>query len=99
MTDPVFIGNLFAYACQIAFLVIIGVWLPRVLGLRAPRITLVLYQGLLLVCLLLPLLQPWARSIAPLPPITSETLVPADHNLSQALHEDGPGGAGSGCLP
>ena len=78
MTDSVFIGNLFAYACQIAFLVIIGVWLPRVLGLRAPRITLVLYQGLLLVCLLLPLLQPWPHSIAPLPPITSETLVTAE---------------------
>ncbi len=79
MTDSVLIGNLFAYACQVAFLVIIGVSLPRVLGLRAPRITLVLYQGLLLACLLLPLLQPWVRSIDPLPAlVASETLFTAE---------------------
>ena len=75
MTDSVLIDNLFAYACQVAFLVIIGVSLPRVLGLRAPRITLVVYQGLLLACLLLPLLQPWVRSIDSLPAlIASKTL-------------------------
>ncbi len=56
MTDSVLINNLLAYAFQIALLVIVGVWLPRALGLRAPRVTLGLYQGLLLACLMLPLL-------------------------------------------
>ncbi len=58
MTHSVLVDNLFAYSCQIALLVIIGVWLTRVLGLRTPRIMLVVYQCLLLTSLLLPLLQP-----------------------------------------
>ena len=52
MTHSVLVDNLFAYSCQIALLVIIGVWLPRVLGLRTPRIMLVVYQCLLLTSLL-----------------------------------------------
>ncbi len=78
MTDSALIGNLFAYASQIALLVIVGIWLPRILGFRVPRIKLALYQCLLLACLLLPFLQPWSRSIPPLPPIASETLFTAE---------------------
>ncbi len=77
MTPSILVENLFAYTCQIALLVIVGIWLPRILGFRAPRSKLAVYQFLLLGCLLLPFLQPWAKLIAPLPVIVSEPLIPA----------------------
>ena len=75
MTESVLADNLVAYASQIAFLVTVDIWLPRILGFRAPRIKLAMYQCLLLGCLLLPLLQPWAKLIAPLPTIAPEPLI------------------------
>jgi TonB family protein len=66
MSPPLWFANFLAYCLQVTLLVLAGTALPAVFRLRAPRVLLTYWQGLLAVCLLLPLLQPWRPSaVAP----------------------------------
>ncbi|MGO8815252.1 MAG: TonB family protein [Terriglobia bacterium] len=66
MSPPLWFANFLAYCAQVALLVVVGTALPAMFRLRAPRVLLAYWQGLLGVCLLLPLLQPWRPSaVAP----------------------------------
>ena len=53
------LGNVWAWALQVAALAGAGVLLPSVLRMTSPRARLMHFRALLLVCLALPLLQPW----------------------------------------
>jgi TonB family protein len=57
--------NLVAYGVQLSVVVAAGAAIAWAFRLRAPRIMLAYWQTLLAVCLLLPVIQPWHRSIAP----------------------------------
>jgi D-alanyl-D-alanine endopeptidase (penicillin-binding protein 7) len=59
MSLPGALANLGAYSFQIALLALSGALVARSMRLRAPRVMLGYWQGLLAVCLLLPALQPW----------------------------------------
>jgi TonB family protein len=59
-------ANFIAYTAQVALVVALSAGLPRVMGLRAPGVHYVFWRLVLLVCLTLPVLQPWrAREIRP----------------------------------
>ncbi len=63
MALPVWISNLIAYALQIAILTATGTLLMYLFRLRVPRVTLIYWQVLLLLCLLVPALQPWKHAV------------------------------------
>lgn len=52
-------ANVLAYLAQIAIVVLICAGLPRLLGLRSPGIHYAFWRTVLVVCLLLPIVQPW----------------------------------------
>jgi TonB family protein len=59
MSPPLWFANLLYYCLQLALLIAAGTALPAIFRLRPARILLAYWQGLLLVCLVLPALQPW----------------------------------------
>ncbi len=59
MSPPLWFANFLSYCLQVILLVVAGTALPALFRLRAPRVLLAYWQGLLVACLLLPLLQPW----------------------------------------
>jgi TonB family protein len=59
MSPPLWFTNFLCYCLQVILLVMVGTALPALFRLRAPRILLAYWQGMLVACLLLPLLQPW----------------------------------------
>jgi TonB family protein len=59
MSPPLWFANFLSYCLQVILLVLAGTALPAVFRLRAPRVLLAYWQGLLAACLMLPLLQPW----------------------------------------
>jgi TonB family protein len=63
MSPPLWFANLLAYCLQVLVLVSAATALPALFRLRAPRVLLAYWQGMLLTCLILPLLQPW-KSLA-----------------------------------
>jgi TonB family protein len=63
MAFPVWLDNLIAYSLQIAILAAAGTLLAYVFRLRVPRVSLVYWQALLIVCLLLPALQNWKHPV------------------------------------
>lgn len=52
-------ANILAYLAQIAIVVAVCAGLPRLLGLRSPGIHYAFWRTVLVVCLLLPIVQPW----------------------------------------
>ncbi len=67
------LGNVWAWVIQVAALAGAGVLLPTLLRMTSPRARLLHLRALLLVCLALPLLQPWVpRPAAALPPAVVE---------------------------
>jgi bla regulator protein blaR1 len=64
MSVPGALANLGAYSFQIALLALSGALVARSMRVRAPRVMLAYWQGLLAVCLLLPALQPWRSKAA-----------------------------------
>jgi TonB family protein len=73
--------NLVAYAAQVAIIVLVCAGLPRVLKLRSPGVQYAFWRALLLVCLMLPLVQPrqagqMAFSPAPVQPLPASGLTP-----------------------
>jgi TonB family protein len=59
MSPPLWFANFLAYCLQVILMVLAGTALPALFRLRAPRVLLAYWQGLLVACLMLPLLQPW----------------------------------------
>ena len=51
--------NFLAYCAQVTILVLVCAGLPRLLGLRSPGVQYAFWRTLLVVCLLLPIVQPW----------------------------------------
>ncbi|HXF27927.1 MAG TPA: M56 family metallopeptidase, partial [Bryobacteraceae bacterium] len=56
--------NLAAYSGQVLLLIAAGGALIALLKIENPRVRLTSYQGLLAVCVLLPLLEPWRQAAA-----------------------------------
>src|SRR5579871_3546678 len=52
-------ANFVSYSAQLALLVLACSVLPRVLGLRSPSVQYLFWRALLVVCLVLPLVEPW----------------------------------------
>ena len=65
------LGNVWAWAVQVAALAGAGVLLPALLRMTSPRARLIHFRALLLVCLALPLLQPWVPEPARAVPAAS----------------------------
>jgi len=61
MNMPLWFSNLLFWSAQVAVLVTAAGLLPRLFQIRQPHALLHYWRGLLLVCFLLPLLQPWHR--------------------------------------
>jgi TonB family protein len=52
-------ANVLAYSAQLAALIVLCAGLPRLLRLAAPAVQHAFWRALLVVCLLLPFVQPW----------------------------------------
>jgi TonB family protein len=66
MSATAALANLVAYSVQIALLAIAGALGARAMRVRAPRVMLGYWQGLLALCLFLPAMQPWrSTAVAP----------------------------------
>jgi bla regulator protein BlaR1 len=74
MTSAMWLRNLGAVTIQAGVLVVAGAVLARALRIEAPRAALIYWRALLVVCLLLPLCQPWHITA---PPSATVTLVPS----------------------
>ena len=59
MSPPLWFADFVAYCLQVILLVVVGTALPALFRLRSPRVLLAYWQGLLVICLVLPVLQPW----------------------------------------
>ena len=59
MNMPLWFSNLLFWSVQVAFLVLVAGFLPRLFQIRQPRVLLAYWRALLLVTLLLPFVQPW----------------------------------------
>jgi TonB family protein len=75
MVLPVWMDNLFAYSLQMAILASAGTLLAYLFRLRMPHVSLVYWQVLLFVCLVLPVLQNWNHPIQSPTISTTETVV------------------------
>ena len=64
MSPPLWFANFLAYCLQVILLVVAGTAGPALFRLRAPRVLLAYWQGLLVICLVLPALQPWRPPVA-----------------------------------
>jgi TonB family protein len=71
--DVLLPANLLAWAIQAGVIVLVAAPLPRLLGLWSPRVRMVFWRGVLVACLLLPVLQPWAIG----PVVPASPLAPA----------------------
>jgi len=69
MTSSIWLRDVGAFALQVTLIVGAGAALARAFRIREPRATLPYWQVLLVVCLLLPVCQPWIvrDTIAPAP--------------------------------
>lgn len=59
MNAPIWFSNLLFWSAQVAILSIVAWAMTRLLCLRDPRVLLVFWRGLLVICFLLPLVEPW----------------------------------------
>ena len=79
MTPAYWLGNLAAWSAQAAALIAasaLAAWLAR---LRSPRVRLAYWQILLLLCLLLPVAEPWQRATGAKVDVTMTATRPASH--------------------
>jgi len=79
MTPAYWLGNLAAWSAQAAALIAasgLAAWFAR---LRSPRVRLAYWQILLLVCLLLPVAEPWQRATGAKVDVTMTATRPASH--------------------
>ena len=70
MDTSIWLNNLLSYSLQVGLLIAVAGCLPWLLRVHTPHVLLRYYQLWLLICLLLPMLQPWERKILlPIPPL------------------------------
>jgi beta-lactamase regulating signal transducer with metallopeptidase domain len=62
MNMPMWFSNLAFWSAQVALLVFVGGFLPRIFQIRQPRVLLVYWRALLAISLVLPFAQPWHRA-------------------------------------
>ena len=62
MSPPLWFADFVSYCLQVILLVVVGTALPALFRLRSPRVLLAYWQGVLVICLVLPVLQPWKPS-------------------------------------
>jgi len=77
MTAALWLRNLGAFAVQAGLLVVGGALLMRLFRIREPRASLACWRTLLVVCLLLPFVQPW-RVVVPPPTEFAVETTPTD---------------------
>ena len=79
------LGNVWAWALQVAALAGAGVLLPSLLRMTAPGARLTFFRALLLCCLALPLVQPWVpRPVAPAPASAASAARPGSAAVAAA---------------
>ena len=62
MNMPMWFSNLALWSAQVALLVLVGGFLPRIFQIRQPRVLLIYWRALLAISLVLPFAQPWHRA-------------------------------------
>src|SRR5580704_11750575 len=62
MNMPMWFSNLASWSAQVALLVLVGGFLPRIFQIRQPRVLLIYWRALLAISLVLPFAQPWHRA-------------------------------------
>ena len=74
MTPSIVLSDILSYSLQLTLVIGAGAALVVAFRIREPRVTLACWRTLLVVCLLLPLCQPWLTSNAPImaPSIASQ---------------------------
>lgn len=77
-------ANVLAYLAQIAIVVIVCAGLPRLLGLRSPGVHYAFWRTVLVVCLLLPIVQPWQPAAMIVVPAASPQPPVADTAVREA---------------
>jgi TonB family protein len=77
MSGSIWLNDLAAYWFQVVVLVGTAALLARVLPLGSPAARLAYWRALLVICLLLPVLQPWHRPAGESGPVLSAVLTPA----------------------
>jgi TonB family protein len=65
-------ANFLAYAAQVTIVVVACAGLPRLLGLRTPGLQYAFWRTVLVVCLLLPIVQPWQPHVMTFVPAPDE---------------------------
>ena len=61
MSAPLWSSNLLFWSAQVALLVLVAGFLPRLFQIHQPRVLLAYWRALLAIGLVLPLVQPWHR--------------------------------------
>jgi len=61
MNMPLWFSNLLFWSAQVALLVLVAGFLPRLFQIRQPQVLLAYWRALLLITLVLPFVQPWHR--------------------------------------
>ncbi|HLJ49005.1 MAG TPA: M56 family metallopeptidase [Bryobacteraceae bacterium] len=83
-----FAANLWSWMEQTFLIATLGAVLPVVLRLRHPRTQLIYHHALLVVCLLLPLIEPWRHTmIKAAVPATTQNVVVTPGRKNQAAIE------------
>ena len=66
MTTSIVLSDILSYSLQLTLVIGAGAALAVAFRIREPRVTLACWRTLLVVCLLLPLVQPWLTSDVPI---------------------------------
>jgi beta-lactamase regulating signal transducer with metallopeptidase domain len=76
MNMPLWFSNLLSWSAQVALLVLVAGFLPRLFQIRQPQVLLAYWRTLVLTAVALPLVQPWHRlpSIPPLVLANADTI-------------------------
>ena len=94
MNIPLWFSNLLFWSVQVALLVLAAGFLPRLFRIRHPRALLAYWRALLLICFMLPFLQPWHRlpsaaAILVVPAAGKATFSPATMPVTTSWHFPG----------
>jgi bla regulator protein blaR1 len=86
MTTSIVLSDILSYSLQLTLVIGAGAALAVAFRIREPRVTLACWRTLLVVCLVLPLCQPWLKSDAPIaePSIASQG-IEVEAQLSPAV--------------
>ncbi|MEN6534343.1 MAG: M56 family metallopeptidase [Bryobacteraceae bacterium] len=80
--------NLLSYFLQVAMLAAAGLLLPRLLRLRSPRTVHGYLQSVLVLCLLLPLVQPWKEVAQTAAGVSFRTVIQGRASAAPVPHVD-----------